>query len=176
MSEKTKGQTFPLVYPHDRKYALEHGELKQCRASFDENIACREAIEKAINERFDGMSLSGEAAKAVLAEFGAERVSYVLAATLQNKSRDGRFSRDNKAWAETIQVHDAAGDRFPYMVQSHPGILNVFVDCARKEMQAARARERPEKKPSIKAQLTTAKTEQAAKPDAQQHKKDKGAR
>jgi len=75
MSAQTKGQNFHPIYPHDIKYAREHGELKQCRASFDENIACRKAIEEAIREGYDGMSLSGGAAKAVLAEFGAERVS-----------------------------------------------------------------------------------------------------
>ncbi len=160
MSEKTIEQAFLPIYPHDRQYALEHGELKQCRASFDENIACREAIEKAIREGYDGMSLSGDAAKAVLAKYGAERVSYVLAATLQNKSWDGRFSRDNKAWAAAVQVHDAEGDRLPYMVQSHPGVLNVFINCTREEIRAARGKE---KKPSIRAQLA-AKPVPADKP------------
>ncbi len=170
MSKKTREQAFLPIYPHDRKYAMEHGEVKQSVASYKENIACREAIEKAISEGFDGMSLSGGAAKDVLAEFGAERVSCVLAATIQNKSWDGRFSRNNKEWAAAIQVHDAEGDRFPYVVQSHPGVLNVFINCAREEMQAAQEREtalaarRDEKKPSIRAQLAK-KPEQEPKPD-----------
>ena len=47
------------VYKHTAAYALEHGELEQYRASLQANIACKNAIEAAIRQHFDGMHLHG---------------------------------------------------------------------------------------------------------------------
>ena len=87
------------VHRQTGMYAREHGELEQFRQSNVANIACRAAIEKAITENFDGMRLRADAAEPVLSEFGSERVMFVLANTVQHKEWDGRFSRENKAWA-----------------------------------------------------------------------------
>jgi len=173
------GQTFPPVYPHDRQYAIEHGEMEQWRTSLDENMACGEAIDKTILEYFDGHCLNCEAAKSVLAAFGAERVSRVLAATILSQPGERRFSRDNQEWAGTIPVPDTAGwdgDCSVYAARSHPCTLDVFIRHARKEMEAAREARRDERKPSIRAQLASAKAAQAEKPAAPHHKKDKEAR
>lgn len=40
----------------------------------------------------------------MLEEYGTERLSFVLACTVQYKQTDGRFSRDTKAWAERTPV------------------------------------------------------------------------
>lgn len=45
------------VYAHSAAYAREHGELEQYRISRNENIACKNAIEAAIRDNFDGMHL-----------------------------------------------------------------------------------------------------------------------
>ena len=53
------------VYPYPASYAQEHGELEQYRASSKANAACKEAIEAAIREYYDGNSLDSQAAAQV---------------------------------------------------------------------------------------------------------------
>ena len=71
------------VYPHSAAYAREHGELEQYRASNNANLQCKESIEAAVREHFDGMYLSHDAAKGVIEIYGMERVAMVLANTVQ---------------------------------------------------------------------------------------------
>ena len=146
-------ETAPIIpiYPHTGEYAREHGELDAFLASLETNVACRDAIETAIGEGFDGMSLHADT-KGVLAAFGAERVSHVLAATLQGIRNDPRVSSGNRAWAATVPMFDTAGRHRDYLITSHPGVLSIFVTQTRKEMDAMQ--KQTEKKPSIKAQLS----------------------
>lgn len=93
------------VYKHTAAYALEHGELEQYRASLQANIACKNAIEAAIRQYFDGMHLNEVAVTEVMSAYGKERICYVIANTLQQKSWDGRFSPSNKEWlAGTVNM------------------------------------------------------------------------
>lgn len=132
------------VYRQTGMYAREHGELEQFRQSNVANIACRAAIEKAIAENFDGMKLKADAAAYVLGEFGTERVQFVLANTVQQKSWDGRFSRDNKAWAAAFSIEPdvimGMDRRLQFVVNSHPAVLDGFISMTRK---AAIEQERP---------------------------------
>ena len=67
------------------------------------NMACRDALETAIHESYHDYCLdTGKAAAQVAAQFGMERVAYVLANTVRAFDHDGRISRDNKAWAQAI--------------------------------------------------------------------------
>lgn len=146
-------ETAPIIpiYQHTGEYAREHGELDAFLASLETNVACRDAIETAIGEGFDGMSLHADT-KGVLAVFGAERVSHVLAATLQGIRNDPRVSSGNQAWAATVPMFDTASRHRDYLITSHPGVLSIFVTQTRKEMDAMQ--KQTEKKPSIKAQLS----------------------
>ena len=54
------------TYSHTAAYASEHGELEQYRASNRANLQCKEAIEAAVREHFDGMYLNQDAAKGVI--------------------------------------------------------------------------------------------------------------
>ena len=83
-------RTTPL-YPHSAAYAKEHGELEQYRASNNVNLQCKEAIEAAVREHFDGMYLSHDAAKGVIETYGMDRVTLVLANTVQLQDWDGRL-------------------------------------------------------------------------------------
>lgn len=148
-TQREKTRAIPL-YPQSGEYAVQHGELDAFRASLETNVACRDAIETAIKEGFDGMSLHADA-KGVLAAFGAERVSHVLAATLQGIRNDPRVSSGNQAWAATVPMFDTVSRHRDYLITSHPGVLSIFVTQARKEMDAMQ--KQAEKKPSIKEQL-----------------------
>lgn len=163
-------ETAPIIpiYQHTGEYAREHGELDAFLASLETNVACRDAIETAIGEGFDGMSLHADT-KGVLAAFGAERVSHVLAATLQGIRNDPRVSSGNQAWAATVPMFDTAGRHRDYLITSHPGVLSIFVTQTRKEMDAMQ--KQTEKKPSIKAQLAAKPVpggQPAAKPKGQE--------
>ena len=143
------------VYPYPASYAQEHGELEQYRASSKANAACKEAIEAAIREHYDGNSLDSQAAAQVVEAFGLDRTLYVLANTVQQKDWDGRISPGNKAWAKSIPIQknpDAWGeDRNSHLVvDSHPGLTDLFVSAFRKEYC-----QQQEKgiKPSVRAKL-----------------------
>lgn len=143
------------VYPYPASYAQEHGELEQYRASNRANIACKEAIEAAIREYYDGNSLDSQAAAQVVEAFGLDRTLYVLANTVQQKDWDARFSPGNKAWAKTIPIHpnpDAWGtDRnTSFVVNSHPGLTNLFLRTVRREY--CQQQEKSDK-PSIREKL-----------------------
>ena len=157
------------VYMETAEYAREHDESEVWKLSHKTNIACKDAIETAIREGFDGMHLNADA-KDVLAEFGPERVSFVLAHTLQTKAYDGRFSPGNLAWAKTIPIVESGAYRYQYAISSHPTLLNGFVDMTRQAME--RMKQPWQRKPSIKEQLSAGPA-----PSAQPDKpKDKGAR
>lgn len=138
---KTNSTTnYPEVYPHGAIYAKEHGELAAYRESYRRNIECKKAIENAIRENFDGMHLNDGVVKPVLEEYGAERMGYVLSSTIQQKSWDMRFSRQNREWAD--QAGTSAGtDRekldmvSAFMVESHPAILDGFVNMFREALK-----------------------------------------
>ena len=58
----------------------------------------------------------------------------MLANTLQEKSHDGRFSRDNKTWANDFFIPND-DMRWHFCVESHPGLTDIFINQARKAWQ-----------------------------------------
>ena len=126
------------VYPHSAAYAREHGELEQYRAFNNVNLQCKESIEAAVREHFDGMYLSHDAAKGVIETYGMERVALVLANTVQLQDWDGRYSRRNKEWAKTIPNENPETVRCGYVLNSHPAVLDGFIDLVREEQQRSR--------------------------------------
>ena len=124
------------IYRESYEYAYQHGETKQHLASQRANIACRDAIVAAIGTHYHDNRLDTKAAvKEVVQQFGYERMFYVLANTVQAMDWDGRASRNNKAWAQTIPVAFERGKRdVSYLItHSHPGLLDMFVSRARHE-------------------------------------------
>ena len=123
------------VYPHTAAYAKEHGELEQYRTSNRANVQCKEAIEAALRKHFDGMRLHPDAAKDVIQAYGIDRMMLVLANTVQLHKWDDRYSSRNKAWAETIPDYNSDEVRYGYSLNSHPAVLNGFIDSVRQEHQ-----------------------------------------
>lgn len=126
------------LYPYPAGHAREHGELEQYRASRKANIACKEAIEAAISEHYRDNRLGKEAAMEVIGAFGMDRTLHVLAATVRHMDWDGRISRSNKEWARTVPVFedmDAWGNdrNTELVVNSHPGLTDLFLSEVRKE-------------------------------------------
>ena len=60
------------LYPYSSAEARERNELSLWRESHKANIACRNAIEDAIRQSFDGMHLDNDCITPVLDEYGYE--------------------------------------------------------------------------------------------------------
>ena len=157
------------VYRHDSTYARDHDELPLYRASYQANVACKEAIEDAIRSNYADNHLNTDAIMAsVSADFSTDRISYVLAITVQHKDWDARIHRSNKDWAKSIPVapnpDSWGGDRNCYFVvdQAHPGLTDLFITHFRKELEKTPH----EKKPSVLDQLANPlpQKESSAKP------------
>ena len=148
------------VYRESAAHARKFGELEQYRKSHFANIDCKRDIEQAVAEHFDGFRLDRKAIAGVMERYGAERVSLVLAATVQVKAWDGRFSSANKDWAFSFDFpdpkNDLGGDRSDsYAGTTHPAVLDGFINLVR---QAIKEREQAQpEKPLVTALLTTAK-------------------
>ena len=85
------------LYLYSLKEAAEWDEKDEWRESYLENCDCARAIERAIDEHYDGMRLN-PCAKEIIVRYGFERVNFVLASTLRQSIEDGRYSEDNKKW------------------------------------------------------------------------------
>ena len=127
------------VYKYPGEYAREHGELEQYRASGKANVACKQAIETAVNGHYNNNYLDTKAAvREVVERFGYERMFYVLAVTVREKDWDARISQGNKNWAKTIPVFENRDELgfnrgTAFVVDCHSSLTDMFVTGARHE-------------------------------------------
>ncbi len=156
------------LYKDSATHALKHDELPLYRASHKANIACRDAIDKAIADNYRDNHLGGDTAKQVIEEFGFDRTLYVLANTVREKDWDGRIERSNKEWAKTIPVIDDSHKQEFVVDKAHPGLVDLFVKQARREY--INSQQPSERRPSIREKLQQA----ALPPKAPVKKKSKG--
>lgn len=146
------------VYQQSAAYAREHNEFDAWKSSHRANIACRDAIEKAIAARYADNRLNMACVKDVTDRFGLERTMYVVANTIRDKDWDGRFSDENKGWAKSMGIKadkSAWGDdhKLEFVIKdTHPGLVNIFANHVRKEYEHTR-----EQKPSVLKKLQDAK-------------------
>ena len=124
------------LYPYSSAEARERDELSLWRESHKANIACRNAIEDAIRQSFDGMHLDKNCITPVLEEYGYKRTAWVLANTLHELKWDGRFGLANKQWAERACIPTDLNHNSDFVVRSHPAVLDGFVTFYRKAVQA----------------------------------------
>jgi len=112
--------------------AVRLGETDQWRASWHENIACRDYITQSIALNYDGMHLGGDVAEHAIAKFGYDRVNWLLANTIRLKDHDGRFSAANKEWAKGFFFEHDDIHRHDFLIDdAHPGLVDIVVNQAR---------------------------------------------
>ena len=108
-------------------------------------------------EEYDEFNIGVQfkAAATVSITYGMERVSMVLSNTIQLQDWDGRYSRRNKEWAKTIPNDNPETVRCGYALNSHPAVLDGFIDLVREEQQRSRTqREKLEpSRPSVRDKL-----------------------
>ena len=131
MTEKEQG----TIYLNTAQYSVEHDEIEQYRISHRQSEECREAIDKAISENFDGMRLKDGFIPEIIEKFGTERVQYILATTVRENLGDGRYSPENKGWAENIAVSESQEERRNCCLRSHPAVIDGVVNSFKKYMR-----------------------------------------
>ena len=124
--ETTYASRLKMQMAYNRKFPVNETKI---------NIRCKEEIERFIRRSFDGMHLRTENfADDVLKLFGAERVCYVLAATVKVSETDGRYSVSNKEWAKTIKSENTEEELRTISVGSHPAIVDGLISYLRKHV------------------------------------------
>ena len=121
-------KTFIPLYKNDIMFAKENSEIEEWRSSFNENRSCARAIDKALSDNFADNHLdTDKALDTVIADYGAERVTHVLAAQVVNHDWDGRYHNDVKAWAKE-QTKDLSAEFIEksrdYYLSSHPILID----------------------------------------------------
>jgi hypothetical protein len=144
MPEPVKPIDVP-VYTGSFDTARDNGETDKWHQNRHINIDCAAAIDKAVSDNNPELYHYDlkTAAKTVLAEYGAERVNFVLASAVVLSYNDGRFSASNRAWAKDF---DVPFGRPTFVVNTHKAILDGFID---------RVREAGREKPSLLEALKT---------------------
>lgn len=122
-----------VLYTKSFDTAKANGETDLWRASVSANIDCSRCIEQIIEAGYDYPHLSSECAKKVIDIFGFDRVNYILKFNVKRfPKEDPRISDKNKKWGETFYTYKE-NCRTEYLIKSHPGLLNLFIDQARRE-------------------------------------------
>ena len=109
-------------------------EKAQAKIERDTKVSCKDAIDQAIVENFDGYRLPKGTAEGVINEYGIERVSYVLANTVMHRRQEDRISPENKEWAKSIEPYAMYESR-DIVASSHPAVLNGFINRARRYIE-----------------------------------------
>ena len=139
MESQTKEKEYTQLYLSDLTYAMEHRNADAYLDSRKLNLDCKKAIEAAIDKHFDGYHLAHDAVADVVKAYGFERVSFVLACTVQHLKTDGRFSKETKEWADRFKIPENISRGMDlnadYVVTSHPAVLDGFIGLVRNEMK-----------------------------------------
>ncbi len=164
------------IYDKTAAHAAEHNELEAYRASNKANRACRDAVTEAINRNYnDWICDTDTALKELREDFSLERIAVVTAVTIRPKDWDARISRENKTWAKEFPFPENP-DSWGYdrnaafaLAEVHPGLVNLFADTVRKELELERSA--PQKKPSLVEKLNRPlpqKSDKSDKPKGQE--------
>ena len=122
-----------ILYLKSFEEAKEAGEVELYNDSKQKNIDCADAIGEAITDSYRGTHTYDlkSAAESVIADFGEERVKFVTAWQFQKKDWDGRFSDENKSWANAANIQPAVNEQSCY-INSHATLIDGFANHLRK--------------------------------------------
>jgi len=120
------------LYKWSLQEAQKLDEVDLWRESYKENTICARAIEDFIDSHYADNCLNTDGVEQLIDRFGFNRINWVLANTIQQKEHDGRFSQENKDWANTMYIPND-DIRWHYAVDSHPGLTDLFTNRVRKE-------------------------------------------
>lgn len=110
------------LYTKSMGQAVDLGQIDKWCESYRENRRCARAIDQAIQEK--------TSPEAVIAEFGFDRVNFVLANTLRQRGYEAGFSKENLRWSGMIPVPSDMVSGL-LCVYAPADEINNFVDEAR---------------------------------------------
>ncbi|MCR5143211.1 MAG: DUF3849 domain-containing protein, partial [Ruminococcus sp.] len=99
-----------------------NGRLTDLQASIKASQACRDYIEQHIHSEYENRNLSGFV-QSLVDKFGIDRTMYTVAATIQLKMQDGRFTNEVKDMARQY-MFDSDKTRLKFLTETHPVIMN----------------------------------------------------
>ena len=123
------------VYLQTAAYAHAHDQMEMYRASHGLSQGCKRDIDEAIRSNYDGMHLKRGFEDEFIKQYGLERVSYIVATTINEHDYDGRYSRENKEWAKTVPMSESEDERSGCCLNIHPAILDGFASMIRKKIK-----------------------------------------
>ena len=124
------------TYRWSRAEAEACGEIELWLERYRINCDCARFIEKQISANYADNRLNEQGVKVAIEKYGFDRVNRVLANTVTENNTDGRFSADNKKWAASFNIpREENRYNYNYSVNSHPGLVDVFINQARKEWE-----------------------------------------
>ena len=123
------------VYKGSYETARTNDEQEDYDNSDTLNFECSQDIDKAITDNSKPGPMAGtqyvdteKAARSVIEQYGAERVAWVLAGSVQAGELDGRFSDNTKEWAKGFDVPKEQ----TYHLKTHRSVLDGFIEKFRK--------------------------------------------
>ena len=135
---------FKPLYRSSWSDAKEHNELEQWQESQAENVRCRDFLDGQVRQHQTEFHLDTESViRNTVAEFGWDRTNWVLASHVQFYDHDGRFSPQNKTWAQGTYIpRPAAWEKkrdsnlqdytTDYLLNSHNTLVDGLVRRAQK--------------------------------------------
>ena len=123
------------LYKYSFETAKRDNEIQEFRESFQENIRCRDYLDKQVSERFDGFHLPGECLENTVKEFGFDRTMWIIANTILERKGDGRFHRENNDWARKLNIPQWRNN-YEFALNSHSCIVDGMASDVRKKYAA----------------------------------------
>lgn len=119
------------LYKYSVETAKHDGELDAWRESRRENIRCRDFLDEQVREKFDGFRLHDECAENAIKEFGYDRTMWVIANTILERKGDGRFSQQNRKWAQGFNISQDRHN-YEFALESHSCTVDGLASDVRK--------------------------------------------
>lgn len=92
-------------------------------------LECKQEIEKQIAEKYNGFSVPQNTVSEIVEKYGIDCVQFVLANTIVQAWKEGRFSLRNKEWASSILTEGEWSNTL--ILNTHPTILDGFTNQVR---------------------------------------------
>ena len=106
-------------------------EIGKWRESHKENVRCKERLDELISSYYHENRLDGDIVKDICAEFGIERVQWVLTNTIRENIEDGRYRPETKEWCKKIYF-PKDDNNHEFALTSHPELVNGVVGMYRR--------------------------------------------
>jgi hypothetical protein len=113
-------------------YGTRQENADACWESHKLNVACARKLDHSLGEHFHNNHLDVDAVFNDIKEYGAERVSIILANTMTIRERDGRFSYRNREWGKSVVLPESTLEYgYDWAARSHSILIDAMIDKVR---------------------------------------------